>query len=346
MVQVIQEIKLDFNDVMLRPMTSSLNSRAEVLMERTFTFKNSPKTWTGVPIIAANMDTVGTIGMAKVLQKHKIITALHKFYSVKELAENIPFSKTVAEGDLDLNYVAFSTGIRTEDFKRLEEFKKSELPNYIHFICIDVPNGYIPAFFEGCKKIRQMFPDHILMAGNVVTADVTERLIQDCGIDIVKVGIGPGEACTTRALTGVGYPQLSAVMETANAAHGLRGHIVSDGGCRTPGDVAKAFAGGADFVMLGGMLAGHDESGGEVIEKDGQKFVKFYGMSSAEAMEKHYGGVASHRAPEGRSILKPYKGPAEKTVLEILGGVRSSATYIGAETIKQMHKRATFVRLK
>lgn len=330
-------------------MTSSLNSRSEVIMERTFKFKHSSKTWTGVPIIAANMDTVGTIEMALVLQKHKIITALHKFIEPQEIAN------AASALNLDLNHIAFSTGIRPQDFDRLEKFKeqaidygthKRLLREEINIICIDVPNGYIDSFIDGCIRIRSMFPEHILIAGNVVTADITERLIQYAGIDIVKVGIGPGEACTTRALTGVGYPQLSAVMETANGAHGLRGHIVSDGGCRTPGDVAKAFAGGADFVMLGGMLAGHDESGGEIIEKDGQKFVKFYGMSSAEAMDKHYGGVASHRAPEGRSILKPYKGPVEKTVLEILGGVRSSATYIGAENIKQMHKRATFVRLK
>ena len=394
-MQIINDVKLDFNDVMLRPMTSSLNSRSEVNLERTFKFIHSPKTWTGVPIIAANMDTVGTIKMAQALQKHKMITALHKFVSLEEI-----YTAIINDG-LDPKYIAFSTGIRPKDFERLEEFKTkrylttkqseqfnvgkfdglgyapSTLSHIIDIICIDVPNGYIPDFFSGCKKIREMFPEHILMAGNIVTGDVAERLIQDCGIDVVKVGIGPGEACTTRALTGVGYPQISAVMETANSAHGLQGHVISDGGCRTPGDVAKAFAAGADFVMLGGMLAGHDESGGEIIyetrkepttnkvwtadEKTGGMKeievnalvdvkvpvkVKFYGMSSSEAMEKHYGGVASHRAPEGRSILKDYKGPVERTVLDILGGVRSSATYIGAKTIKEMHKRATFVRTK
>lgn len=339
-MQLINDVKLDFNDVMLRPMTSSLNSRSEVQLERTFKFKHSPKTWSGVPIIAANMDTVGTFAMAAVLQKHKIITALHKFYTVEDI------EVAVIANQIDPKYIAFSTGIRQSDLKRLVEFKNSHLSKLVDMVCIDVPNGYIDSFFEGCKQIRAMFPDHIIMAGNVVTADVTERLIQYAGVDIVKVGIGPGEACTTRALTGVGYPQISAVMETANASHGLQGHIISDGGCRTPGDVAKAFAAGADFVMLGGMLAGHDESGGEVVEKDGEKFIKFYGMSSEEAMQKHYGGVASHRAPEGRTILKPYKGSVERTVLDILGGVRSSATYIGAKTVKEMNKRATFLRLK
>lgn len=349
-MRIENDIKLDFNDVMLRPMISSLNSRAEVQLERTFTFCHSPKTWTGIPIIAANMDTVGTIAMAKALQKHKMITALHKFITLQEIAR-------AADDGLDLNYVAFSTGIRPADFKRLEDLKHTffhhvngeatkVLANHINIIIIDVPNGYIPDFFEGCKKIRAMFPDHIIMAGNIVTADIAETLIQYAKVDVVKVGIGPGEACTTRALTGVGYPQLSAIMETANAAHGLEGHIISDGGCRTPGDVAKAYAAGADFVMLGSMLSAHDESGGEIVEKNGVKHMKFYGMSSAEAMEKHYGGVASHRAPEGRTMLKEYRGPVERTILDILGGIRSSATYIGAKTIKQMHKRATFVRVK
>jgi GMP reductase len=387
-MQIINDIKLDFNDVMLRPMTSTLNSRSEVKLERTFSFYHSPKKWTGVPIIAANMDTVGTLEMALELQKHKMITALHKFITVEEIAVSTLGANKNLKGKINPKYIAFSTGIRPADFDRLKEFSTKKkylkafddfaLSDVVDIIMVDVPNGYIPDFFKGCQKIRQMFPEHIIMAGNIVTADIAEMLIQHAGVDVVKVGIGPGEACTTRALTGVGYPQLSAVMETANAAHGLQGHIISDGGCRTPGDVAKAFGAGADFVMLGGMLAGHDESGGEIVyeeyyEKQGTGYadtgvpngefnawaektvdvlkrrpikVKFYGMSSAEAMEKHYGGVASHRAPEGKTILKDYKGPVEKTVLEILGGVRSSATYIGAKTIKEMHKRATFVRIK
>jgi GMP reductase len=184
------------------------------------------------------------------------------------------------------------------------------------------------------------------MAGNIVTPDIAEHLIQNCGVDVVKVGIGPGAQCETRIMTGVGYPQLSAVIETANFAHGVHGHVISDGGCKTPGDVAKAFAGGADFVMLGTMLGGHDENESEIIEKDGQMFVKIYGMSSSEAMNKHYGGVEKHRASEGKTSLIPYKGSIEGTIQQILGGVRSAATYIGAANIKEMHKRATFVRLK
>lgn len=339
-MKIDNDIKLDFSDVLLRPMTSSLNSRSEVDLTRTFKFLHSSKTLTCVPIIAANMDTVGTFEMAKVLQEHKMLTALHKFYTPKEIWEEI------ANNGLDPYYTIFSTGIRPADFERLEEFKTRALHLDINIIMIDVPNGYIPDFFKSCKKVREMFPEHIIMAGNVVTADVTERLIQDCGIDIVKVGIGPGAQCQTRSVTGVGYPQLSAIIETANAAHGLKGWIIGDGGCKTSGDIAKAFAGGADFIMIGSMLGGHDENCSEIIEKDGEKFVKIYGMSSEEAMVKHYGGIAAHRASEGRTSLIPYKGSVENTVLSILGGVRSSASYIGAVTIKEMSKRANFVRIK
>ncbi len=347
-MQLIQEIKLDFNDVMLRPMTSSLNSRSEVNLVRTFKFKHSPKILNCVPIIAANMDTVGTIQMAKALQNHKMITALHKFYSPVEII-------TAINNGLDPKYLAFTTGIRPADFERLEKFgshvgsptqSSMRLADEIDIIMIDVPNGYIPNFFESCKRVRELFPEHIIMAGNIVTPDIAEHLIQNCGVDVVKVGIGPGAQCETRIMTGVGYPQLSAVIETANFAHGVHGHVISDGGCKTPGDVAKAFAGGADFVMLGTMLGGHDENESEIIEKDGQMFVKIYGMSSSEAMNKHYGGVEKHRASEGKTSLIPYKGSIEGTIQQILGGVRSAATYIGAANIKEMHKRATFVRLK
>ena len=182
------------------------------------------------------------------------------------------------------------------------------------------------------------------MAGNVVTGEMVEELIL-AGADIIKVGIGPGSVCTTRIKTGVGYPQLSAIVECADAAHGLGGHIISDGGCRVPGDVAKAFGGGADFVMLGGMLAGHAESGGEIVEVDGKKFRQFYGMSSKTAMDKHAGGVAGYRASEGKTVQVPYHGGVAETVRDILGGVRSACTYVGASKLKELSKRTTFIRV-
>jgi GMP reductase len=233
---------------------------------------------------------------------------------------------------------AVSTGISDKDTSNLVSVL-GMFPQ-IHFICIDVANGYSDRFGEYVASIRDKFPDHTIIAGNVVTADMTQELILR-GADIVKVGIGPGSVCTTRIQTGVGYPQLSAIIECADAAHGLGAHIIADGGCACPGDVAKAFGAGADFVMLGGMLAGHDEGGGEI--KDGK--VTFYGMSSDTAMDKHHGGVAEYRSSEGRTVSIPYRGAVENTVRDILGGLRSTCTYVGAQNLKQLSKCTTFVRV-
>ena len=212
------------------------------------------------------------------------------------------------------------------------------------FICLDVANGYTERFVSCLEHVREKYPKTVIMAGNVVTGEMVEELILS-GADIVKIGIGPGSACTTREKTGVGYPQLSAIIECADAAHGLGGHVCADGGCTTPGDVAKAFAAGADFVMLGGMLAGHDESLGEIIEENGKKFKRFYGMSSKEVMERHHGVVADYRASEGRSVNVPYRGPVKDTIFDILGGIRSTCTYVGAHRLKELSKRTTFIRV-
>ena len=215
----------------------------------------------------------------------------------------------------------------------------------LKMICIDVANGYREVFLQFVRKVRKEFSDKIIIAGNVATREMTEALIL-AGADIVKVGIGPGSVCTTRKVAGVGYPQLSAISECADAAHGLNGHVMSDGGCSSPGDVSKAFAAGADFVMLGGMLAGHDESGGEVIDDgSGSKYKSFYGMSSARAMETHYGEVAGHRAPEGKEVRVPYRGALEVTIQSILGGLRSACSYVGARRIKDLPKCTTFIRV-
>lgn len=194
--------------------------------------------------------------------------------------------------------------------------------------------------------MRDNFPDLVIIAGNVVTGDMTTELILK-GADIVKCGIGPGSVCTTRIQTGVGYPQLSAIIECADAAHGLNGHIVADGGCTTTGDIAKAFGAGADFVMIGGMFAGHNEGGGEKIyEKDHSEPVgiRFYGMSSDTANTKHFGGLKNYRASEGREIIVPYRNEIASTVQEILGGLRSCCTYVGSRTLKSLPKCTTFVR--
>jgi GMP reductase len=293
--------------------------------------------WSGIPVMAANMDTVGTFEMAFALSGLKLFTAVHKHYTVDE------WNSFVAKAPKGIeNFIAVSTGTSAHDLEKLDNIFTSN--PQLRFICIDVANGYSEHFVAFVKLARKKFSDKVIIAGNVVTGEMVEELLL-AGADIIKVGIGPGSVCTTRVKTGVGYPQLSAIIECADAAHGLGGQIISDGGCSTPGDVAKAFGAGADFVMLGGMLAGHDESGGELIEKNGQKMKLFYGMSSATAMEKHVGGVADYRASEGKTVEVPYRGNVENTVLDILGGIRSTCTYVGASQLKELTKRTTFIRV-
>ena len=336
-MRIETDLKLGFKDVMIRPKRSTLKSRSEVSLERNFKFLHSTTLWTGIPIMAANMDTVGTFEMAVVLAKEKLFTAIHKHYSLQEWNDFL----TNVTSDF-FNYIAVSTGTGKEDAAKVAEIIKAN-PS-LKFICIDVANGYSEHFVQFLKQTRKQYPDKVIIAGNVVTGEMTEELLL-AGADIVKVGIGPGSVCTTRVKTGVGYPQLSAIIECADAAHGLGGHIISDGGCSTPGDVAKAFGAGSDFVMLGGMLAGHTESGGELIEVNGQKFKQFYGMSSTTAMEKHVGGVAEYRASEGKTVQVPFKGKVINTVLDILGGLRSTCTYVGASRLKELTKRTTFIRV-
>jgi GMP reductase len=334
-MHIDHEVKLDFSDVLIRPKRSTLTSRSDVDISREFTFRHTGASYKGIPIIASNMDSTGTLEMARALDPFGMSTALHKHYSVADC--------TGFFGDLQRKSAAFySMGITRADE---EKFRRvMEHPGAVQYVCIDVANGYHENFVTFVTRIRAAFPQLVIMAGNVVTGEMTEELILS-GADIVKVGIGPGSVCTTRKMTGVGYPQLSAIIECADAAHGLSGLICADGGCRTPGDVAKAFGGGADFVMLGGMLAGHDESGGELIEQDGRKFKRFYGMSSKAAMERYSGGVAEYRAAEGREVLVPYRGPVATTAQEILGGVRSACTYVGARRLKEFSKRTSFVRV-
>lgn len=337
-MRIESDIKLGFKDVMIRPKRSTLNSRSKVSLLRKFQFLHTKSTWEGVPIIAANMDMVGTFEMAKKLSEFQIITAIHKHYTFREWSI---FMNSVDESILD--YIAISTGIGKKDEENLGQIIK-EFPK-LHFICIDVANGYAEHFVEFVKRTRNKYPDKVIIAGNVVTGEMVEELLLS-GADIVKVGIGPGSVCTTRIKTGVGYPQLSAIIECADAAHGLGGQIISDGGCVVPGDVAKAFGGGADFVMLGGMFSGHEESGGQIIEENGKKFKQFYGMSSETAMKKHVGSIADYRASEGKTVKVPYKGKVANTVQDILGGIRSTCTYVGASHLKELTKRTTFIRVQ
>ena len=336
-MRIENDIKLGFKDVMIRPKRSTLKSRSQVSLQRTFKFLHSSYEWTGIPIMAANMDTVGTFEMAKVLASKQLFTAIHKHYSIDEWST---FIASIPESYIP--YIAVSTGTSQKDNDKLRAI--FTIHPQLKFICIDVANGYSQHFVDFVKNARAQFPSKVIIAGNVVTGEMVEELILS-GADIVKVGIGPGSVCTTRVKTGVGYPQLSAIIECADAAHGLGGQIISDGGCSIPGDLAKAFGAGADFVMLGGMLSGHHESGGELIERNGDKFKQFYGMSSKTAMEKHVGGVAEYRASEGKAVEIPLKGHVSDTIQDILGGIRSTCTYVGAPRLKELTKRTTFIRV-
>ena len=318
-MRIIDDTKLDFSDVLISPKRSQLTSRKEADLTRNFTFLHSNHTWTGIPIIAANMDHTGTIAMAHVLMEYPMLTALCKFIKSSEWGWNKNIIQTVGL-DQDLE----------------------ELTNEAQWVCLDVANGYTERFNDYVDKMRNHWATkkRIIIAGNVCTPEATEQILL-AGADVVKIGIGPGSVCTTRKMTGIGYPQLSAVIECADAAHGLGGHIVADGGCTVVGDIAKAFGGGADFVMLGGMLAGHKECEGEVEDDT----MTFYGMSSEEAQLKYYGGKKSHRASEGKKVQVPYKGNVADTIDEILGGLRSSCTYAGARTLKALPKCTTFVKV-
>lgn len=334
-MHVEYDIKLGFDDVMIRPKRSTLKSRSEVSLERTYRFRNSGRRWSGVPVVAANMDTVGTFATARAMSRHHLPTAIHKHYPMEQWQEFLQ-----SAGDDLCDRVMVSTGTSDADFQQLRRILA--LDTRLLFICIDIANGYSEHFVHFVSRVRQTFPDHVIVAGNVVTGEMTEELLL-AGADIVKVGLGPGSVCTTRRKSGVGYPQLSAVISCADAAHGLNGHVISDGGCTCPGDVAKAFGAGADFVMLGGLLAGHDESGGEVIEEDGKRYREFYGMSSDTAMKKYQGGIAEYRASEGKAVRVPYRGPLSETLRDILGGLRSTCTYVGAARLKELSKRTTFI---
>jgi GMP reductase len=362
-MRIDQDVKLDYKDVLIRPKRSTLKSRKQVRLERRFQFRNyateiaeNEEHYYGVPIMASNMDGVGTFEMADALAQQGIFTCLVKTYTDNELIE---FFNT--DDYLRTNNVAMSIGTSEEDFDKLQNVMEMADGN-LKYICMDIANGYSEHFAHHVKKVRSVFPHIVIIAGNVVTGEMTEELIL-AGADIVKVGIGPGSVCTTRIQTGVGYPQLSAVIECADAAHGLGGHIIADGGCTCPGDVAKAFAAGADFVMLGGMLAGHDEGGGEVITKhfengeatllsngtyvphfEQKQFVQFYGMSSDAANTKHFGGLKDYRSSEGREVLVPYRGSVGITIQDLTGGIRSTCTYAGALKLKQLSKCTTFVR--
>lgn len=334
MVLIEGSTKLDYKDVLLRPKRSEIQSRADVDLARTYKFRWSGAEFTGIPIMAANMDTIGTFEMAIALSEHEAFTAIHKYYPLEAWQE---FSRDHPQA---MPFVGLSCGVAASDFERMESILGA-IPE-LRYVIIEVANAYSQFFVEHIRKVREQFPEHTIIAGNCCSPDMVEELIIS-GADVVKVGIGPGSLCTTRKKTGVGYPQAHCVVRCADAAHGLSGQIIADGGCTCPGDVAKAFAAGADFVMLGGLFAGHDQCGGELIVKNGKKVKLFYGLSSITAMNKMTETSAVYKAVDGKTIEVPYRGDVNATFLDIIGGLRSSCCYVGAPTLKDLTKRASFL---
>lgn len=343
-MQIINDVKLDFQDVLIRPKRSKTVSRSKVDLIRTYDFLNSTASWAGVPIIASNMDSTGTFAMAEVLSSELMMTCLHKHYDIKKLA-----------GCFDSrNQMFYTMGIKDEDFAKLSDVRTVLGPHAIKYYCVDAANGYTEFFQDRAKRLRDAVGEKaVIMAGNVCTPEMVSELLISGSADIVKVGIGPGSVCTTRRVAGVGYPQLSAIIECADAAHGCGGHICADGGCREPGDIVKAFAAGADFVMLGGMFAGTAECEGEWLDENGlpteyesqRRELVFYGMSSKEANKKYSGGLKKYRAAEGKCVTVPYKGSVREVMQEITGGLRSACAYVGTDKLKDLSKCTTFVRV-
>lgn len=341
-MHIEEDIKLDYSDVLLKPQKNGLYSRKQVILEREFTFYHSPKKWKGIPIMTSNMASCGTFEMAKYLAPQKIITTFHKYYTTKDYKE---FFKTFKNPD----YIAYTLGLREKDISQLEEMIKTNLMDNFSFICLDVPNGYIEKFQELVRKVRKLCPKHIIIAGNVVCSQLTAELIT-AGADIVKIGIGPGSVCTTRKMTGVGYPQFSAIVKCARQAHKIKntqgnGLIIADGGLNYPSCMAKAYGAGSDFTMSGSMFSGFDQSGGNLVEKNGKKFKEYFGSSSNKAMKEFYGNKGNYRASEGRYTLIPYKGDLTESLQDLLGSLRSTGTYIGAKKIEEFQEKAVFIRV-
>ena len=325
----------DFSDVLITPRPTNVKSRKQVNLTRHFTFNHSPLELNIVPILAANMDTIGTMDICKKLAEHNMLTCLHKFIKLEEIIKEKDFLNSHKDN------FAVSIGWNDNEIDRLHL-----IHNHVQFktICIDIANGYILDFVVFCKQVREHFPDKIIIAGNVVCSEMCEMLYSMAEVDIVKCGIGGGSACTTRIKTGIGIPQFSCV-EECSSKQDRKYHVISDGGITCPGDVGKAFGAGADFVMIGGQFGGHDENPGDVIEEDGKKFKLFYGMSSTHAMKKNYGGKNSYRTSEGRCLKIPYKGSIEDTIEDYLGGLRSTCTYVDCMSIEDLHTNVNFIKV-
>lgn len=320
-------VKCDFHNALIIPKgVSHINSRSDVKVTQDFTFKHSSRVWTGVPLFASNMDTIGTYEMYTQLKTHKIVTCLDKNLNTMFL-----------NGDYDLvpKYYSFSSGTSESDIATLKTLINKYEP---FFVCIDVANGYMSILLDRIKELRDAYPNIVIIAGNVVTQNMACKIVE-AGADIVKMGIGSGGVCITRDKTGIGYPQMSCIMDSYAAVNSFGGYLMSDGGIRLPADICKAYSAGADFVMMGSMLAGHKECGGEIVGGN----MRFYGMSSGHANEKYNGGLSDYKTAEGKEILVPLKDDIHETIGDILGGIRSCCAYVNANNPGEIFENSEFV---
>lgn len=347
-MHIIEETQLDFDDVLIQPKRSSINSRQDVDIYREFTWKTKDgksRSFKCIPISAANMGTIGTPDMAIDLARNGYMSCLEKHLTVKEILSVYDYltAHAINMNEDKLAYrsrVFVSIGTR-ESFDILDEVNAT-YP--LVGINIDVPNGYFPALIERVKECRNRYPDSFIIAGTVVTGDIVQDLLRS-GASAVRCGIGQGSMCITRLKTGVGRPTLSMIMDCADAAHQIEGYIMCDGGVKNPGDVCKAFCAGADFVMTGSLFAGCDEAKGEVVERNGKKYKMYYGMSSKLAQDAYFGGMSEYRTSEGREKLIPYVGRLIDVINDINGGIRSCCAYIGSKKIKHMPRQASFYKV-
>ena len=365
MTQILSETYLDYSDILIKPkMGNNLSSRKDVNLTREYVFKRG-QIRKGLGIFNANMATVGNFETAKKLLKAGMFATLHKFYTAEEM---IDFMRQCQNEKTDYSNLFISIGIKNgiRELDKLKEIEDGAMwfkPN----ICIDAPNFYINKAFEVLKHCRELFPESVIMCGNIASSDICHKLLDYA--DILKVGIGPGSVCRTRSVTGCGVPMVSCILDCADVVHSVGGMICADGGIVEVGDICKAFALNADFVMSGGMFAGTDEAEGEVIEKcyktneyaidmidgskpipdqplyDIKKYKLYYGMSSTLANNKFAGGMSNYKASEGREAFIPYTGSLDKILQDIKGGIASACTYIGAANVKDMSKCATLIKV-
>ena len=328
---------LTFDDVTLIPQYSS------ILPAETITYtKLAHNLNLQIPLMSSAMDTVTESKMAIALSKSGGIGIIHRNLSIEKQVQEV---KKVKKNNF---LVGAAIGVNSKDIERADELSKAK----VDMIIIDTAHGHTQKVLFMIKKIKKKLKKCVLCSGNIATGKAA-KFLADSGVDIVKVGIGPGSICTTRLVTGIGVPQLSAVLQVKKALKNYKTRIISDGGIKFSGDIAKAIAAGADAVMIGSLFSGTTESPGKIFKQKGKLFKNFRGMGSVGAMsigsadryyQKKFKNVSKY-VPEGVEGIVKFKGPVNKIIYNLIGGLKSSMGYLGAKTIKDLQKKGEFVKI-